>query len=113
MSINIADAWAYLKAVPDIVQILVGFAGVLLAALIAASVSLFNMHRQLKHSRDNLKHAKDTLNDQRTANTRSAATFIADKRQQWIDELRADMATYLAESQEIMCKRLGRTVSRC
>ncbi|OJA55498.1 hypothetical protein [Burkholderia ubonensis] len=104
MSINTADAWAYLKTVPNIVQILVGFAGALLAALIAASVSLINMHRQLKHSRDNLKHAKDTLNEQRTANTRSAATFIADKRQQWIDELRADMATHLAESQEIMWK---------
>lgn len=104
MSIYISEAWAYLKAVPDIVQILVAFAGALLAALIAAAVSLLNAHRQLRQSRDNLKHAKDTLNEQRTANTRSAATFIADKRQEWIDELRADMATHFAASQEIMWK---------
>lgn len=35
---------------------------------------------------------------------RTAATFIADKRQKWIDELRGDMAFHLALTQEIVWK---------
>ncbi|CAN0621949.1 conserved protein of unknown function [Burkholderia multivorans] len=94
MSTSIAEAWASVKTVPNIVGILVGFVGVLSAALITAIVNLHN-------SRKSLKHAKDTLDVQRTANARSAATFIADKRQKWIEDLRADVSLYLALSVEL------------
>ncbi|MEM5300215.1 hypothetical protein VSR82_39295 [Burkholderia sp. JPY481] len=51
-----------------------------------------------------LRQAVASLDVQRTSTVRTAATFIADKRQKWIDELRADMAAHLAESQEYLWK---------
>lgn len=51
-----------------------------------------------------LRQAVASLDVQRTSTVRTAATFIADKRQRWIDELRADMAAHLADSQEYLWK---------
>ncbi|MCF7767282.1 hypothetical protein [Achromobacter pulmonis] len=44
------------------------------------------------------------LDLQHLVSHRTTATFVADKRQKWIDELRTDMAFYLALSQEIVWK---------
>ncbi|MEE4075165.1 hypothetical protein V2I49_07455 [Pseudomonas viridiflava] len=41
---------------------------------------------------------------QQLVSHRTTASFIADKRQKWIDELRTDMAFHLALSQEIVWK---------
>lgn len=41
---------------------------------------------------------------QRLVSHRTTASFVADKRQKWIDELRTDMAFHLALSQEIVWK---------
>ncbi|CAN7246298.1 hypothetical protein LJR034_000918 [Caballeronia sp. LjRoot34] len=51
-----------------------------------------------------VKQTTDTLELQRLVTNRAAASFVADKRQKWIDELRTDMATHLAQSQEILWK---------
>ncbi|SMF29910.1 hypothetical protein [Pseudogulbenkiania subflava] len=98
------NVWAYLKNVPNIVGILATFVGVLLtiagsliAALIAARVSLRNAKRTLAQG-------QDTLAVQRLVTNRATASFIADKRQKWIDELRSDVATHLAQSQEVVWK---------
>ncbi|MFP3693521.1 hypothetical protein, partial [Burkholderia sp. SIMBA_048] len=40
-----------------------------------------------KNRRQLVQHGAATLDVQRVANARSAATFIADKRQKWIDDL--------------------------
>jgi hypothetical protein len=44
------------------------------------------------------------LDLQHLVSHRTTATFVADKRQKWIDELRTDMAFQLALSQEIVWK---------
>ena len=44
------------------------------------------------------------LDLQHLVSHRATATFVADKRQKWIDELRMDMAFHLALSQEIVWK---------
>jgi hypothetical protein len=44
------------------------------------------------------------LDIQQLASHRSTASFVADKRQKWIDELRTDMAFHLALSQEVVWK---------
>ncbi|CUR75008.1 hypothetical protein ACOTB6_08670 [Achromobacter xylosoxidans] len=44
------------------------------------------------------------LDLQHLVSHRTTATFVADKRQKWIDELRTDMAFHLALSQEIVWK---------
>lgn len=44
------------------------------------------------------------LDLQQLVSHRTTAAFVADKRQKWIDELRTDMAFYLALSQEIVWK---------
>ncbi|HCI1651744.1 TPA: hypothetical protein NOE00_002094 [Pseudomonas aeruginosa] len=44
------------------------------------------------------------LDLQHLVSHRTTASFVADKRQKWIDELRTDMAFYLALSQEIAWK---------
>jgi hypothetical protein len=48
------------------------------------------------------KNTRDTLDVQQLVSNRATASFIAEKRQKWIDELRADMAFHLALSQEIV-----------
>lgn len=50
------------------------------------------------------KNTRDSLHVQQLVSNRATASFIADKRQKWIDELRADMAFYLSLSQEIIWK---------
>ncbi|HBR0756283.1 MULTISPECIES: hypothetical protein [Klebsiella] len=50
------------------------------------------------------KNTRDTLDIQQLVSNRATASFIAEKRQKWIDELRADMAFYLSLSQEIIWK---------
>lgn len=54
--------------------------------------------------RQTAKQAKDSLDMQRLVSHRSTASFVADKRQKWIDELRTDMAFHLALSQEMAWK---------
>lgn len=44
------------------------------------------------------------LDLQQLVSHRTTASFVADKRQKWIDELRTDMAFHLALSQEIIWK---------
>lgn len=80
--------WSIITGLPAVV----GWTtiGALLAALVGAIVALWNTRR--------------TLAVQKLVANRGAASFIAEKRQKWIDELRADMATHLAESQEILWK---------
>ncbi|CAI8878380.1 hypothetical protein [Pseudomonas brassicacearum] len=58
----------------------------LTAALIAALVSLWNTRK--------------TLDVQHLTNARAASTFIADKRQKWIDDLRNDASKYMSLSLE-------------
>ena len=47
------------------------------------------------------RNARATLDVQRLVTERSASSFIAEKRQKWIDELRTDVARCLALGQEI------------
>jgi hypothetical protein len=65
----------------------------LIAALLAALVSLWNTRKTL----DVLRRSLDV---QRLTNARAVSTFIADKRQKWIDDLRNDVSKYLALSLE-------------
>lgn len=60
--------------------------GSLTAALIASLVSLWNTRK--------------TLDVQHLTNARAASTFIADKRQKWIDDLRNDASKYMSLSLE-------------
>lgn len=59
------------------------------------------------------RQVRKQLDLQHLVSHRSTASFIADKRQHWIDELRTDMAFHLALSQEIIWKwdgvRMGAT----
>ena len=50
------------------------------------------------------KNTRDTLDIQELVSNRTTASFIAEKRQKWIDELRSDMAIHIAQSQEIVWK---------
>ncbi|WP_322047434.1 hypothetical protein [Paraburkholderia sp. J67] len=71
------------------------------AAVVGVCVQLYIAYRTRQQT---TKQSQDTLKIQRTVTERSAATFIAEKRQKWIDELRADMAAHLAISSEIVWK---------
>lgn len=53
------------------------------------------------------KNTRDTLDIQELVSNRTTASFIAEKRQKWIDELRSDMAIHIAQSQEIVWKWLA------
>lgn len=78
------NAWELIARLPAVVGWTV-IAG-LVAALIAPLVSIWNTRR--------------SLDVQRLTNARSASTFIADKRQKWIDDLRTDASKYLSLSLE-------------
>lgn len=52
--------------------------------------------------RQTAKNTRDSLDVQHLVSQRATASFIAEKRQKWIDELRSDMAFHLALSQEII-----------
>lgn len=66
----------------------------LITALVAAFVSLWSTRKIIGVQRE-------SLNAQHLANARSASTFIAEKRQKWIDDLRTDASKYLSLSLEI------------
>jgi hypothetical protein len=76
--------------------------------LLQTAVSAIGVLLQLfiaERSRRQLaKQSDDTLDVQRLVTHRATASFVADKRQKWIDELRADMAFHLALSQEMIWK---------
>ncbi|WP_339436460.1 hypothetical protein [Pseudomonas sp. EL_65y_Pfl1_R32] len=87
MSESLMKAWEVIAQLPvGGWAVIGGLLAALLAALIAALVSLLN--------------TRSTLNVQRLANARSVSTFIADKRQKWIDDLRDDTSRYLSLSLE-------------
>ncbi|WP_155623455.1 hypothetical protein [Burkholderia vietnamiensis] len=90
MNIDITGLWSQFKAVNNIVGIVTAFVSAVFGALIGAGVALWNTRK--------------TLAIQQLVSNRATASFIADKRQKWIDELRADVATHLAESQELVWK---------
>ncbi|MBR7989526.1 hypothetical protein KDX04_27220 [Burkholderia cenocepacia] len=78
----------------EISNVLTGLIGTVFGAVITAGVNHVNSRRTLNHSRE-------TLDVQRTANARAVATFIADKRQKWIDDLRSDVSLYLGLTAEL------------
>ncbi|MCT4497616.1 hypothetical protein N0U25_07410 [Pseudomonas sivasensis] len=77
-------AWEFIAKLPTALGWTV--IGGLATALIAGIVSIWNTKRSLEV--------------QRLTNVRSASTFIADKRQKWIDDLRTDASKYLSLSLE-------------
>lgn len=83
------SAWKVITELPAAVGWTV--IGSMLAALLTAVVSAIV----------SVSNTRKTLEVQRLANARSASTFIADKRQKWIDDLRSDVSRYLSLSQEI------------
>ncbi|WP_193100786.1 hypothetical protein [Burkholderia sp. Z1] len=62
---------------------------------------LASLYIATKNRKQLTEHGAATLSVQRVANARSAATFIADKRQNWIDDLRVDVSQYVALSAEL------------
>ncbi|MGQ7243686.1 hypothetical protein ACUN9V_09505 [Salinicola sp. V024] len=72
-------------------------------AIAAAGVVIQMLVARL-NNKSTEKRARDTLEVRKLESARSVNAFIADKRQIWIDELRKDMAHYLALSQEIAWK---------
>lgn len=104
MSVQIADVWASLKATPNIAAILFTFAGAVTTLIGALVVALINARVSIRNTRATLAQAKEALDVQRLASNRVAASFIAQRRQEWIDKLREDISTYLAQSQEIIWK---------
>ncbi|WP_193100785.1 hypothetical protein [Burkholderia sp. Z1] len=107
MTQYLAAAWATLKDVPNIVGILITGLTALIAASVAMLAAVIAALVSLRNTRKTLDHAKETLDVTRASSARTASTFIADKRQKWIDELRSDMAAHLAESQEYVWRWLG------
>lgn len=95
MIANLTDAWTSLKDVPNIVGILV--TGI--TALVAATVALFGAVIAALVS---LPNTRKTLDSQRASGARSASTFVGDKRQKWIDDLRGDMALFIANTHELV-----------
>ena len=73
----------------------------LFIAVMGVLVQLYISYKNREQIETNTYKNNDT---QKFISHRSIATFIADKRQKWIDELRNDMALHLALSQEIMWK---------
>lgn len=57
-----------------------------------------------RNRRQTAKQSKELLDIQLLVSHRNTASFVAEKRQKWIDELRTDMAFHLALSQEIVWK---------
>ncbi|MGP5106113.1 hypothetical protein [Pseudomonas helleri] len=74
------------------------------AALIAAIVAFGGVLVQLLIAYLGRRQTAQQLDLQQLVSHRTTASFVADKRQKWIDELRTDMAFHLALSQEIVWK---------
>lgn len=68
---------------------------------VGIAIQLYIAWRSRKQSAE---QAKDTLGMQLFVSHRATASFVGDKRQKWIDELRVDMASHLALSQEMAWK---------
>jgi hypothetical protein len=79
-----------------------GWTAVIAGLGIAAQLGIASWSRRQAE-----KLSADTIAVQVTGQHRTVAAFIAAKRQKWIDELRADAATHLAESQEYVWKWIG------
>lgn len=99
---TLADAWANLRDVPNIVGILVGGVTALITATVTLLVALIAALISVRNTRKTLDHAKETLGVAKASTARTASTFIADKRQKWIDDLRSDMALYIANTHELV-----------
>lgn len=56
----------------------------------------------IEQAKQSFEQATATINVQRTSTARTAATFIADKRQAWINDLRDDVSLYSALTVEIV-----------
>ncbi|ODP31560.1 hypothetical protein [Pandoraea sp. ISTKB] len=83
----------------------IGATATAIISIISTAYFARKRHSQvLEHAANQLEQAAASLNVQRLSTVRTAATFIADKRQKWIDELRSDIACHLAESQEYLWK---------
>lgn len=74
------------------------------AALIAAIIAFGGILVQLLIAYLGRRQTAQQLDLQQLVSHRTTASFVADKRQKWIDELRTDMAFHLALSQEIVWK---------
>ncbi|MFC5580976.1 hypothetical protein [Rhodanobacter terrae] len=73
------------------------------AGISAAGIGI-QLYIAWRSRQQSARQSQDTLDMQRLVSHRSTASFVADKRQRWIDELRTDMAFHLALSQEIVWK---------
>jgi len=71
----------------------------IIVSLIGVAVQLLIAERSKRKIK---KDSENNLEMQRFVSHRSVASVVADKRQKWIDELRADMASHLALSKEIV-----------
>lgn len=73
-------------------------------ASIAGNIYLAARNRSqvIEQAAESFKQASDALDVQRTSTARTAATFIADKRQTWINDLRGDVSLYSALTVEIV-----------
>nr|AIW63033.1 hypothetical protein [Burkholderia sp. Ha185] len=71
---------------------------------IAGNVYLARKSRSqvIEQAANQFKQAAASLDVQRTVTARTAATFIADKRQAWINDLRDDVSLYSALTVEIL-----------
>lgn len=101
MIATLAQLWASIKGVPNIVGILIGAVATLAAATLALFGVVIASIVSLRNTGKTLKQSKEALEIQRASSTRPAATFIADKRQKWIDDLRDDASLFVALTQEI------------
>lgn len=99
-----SNAWASLKDIPNIVEVLASFVGVLLTIAGSLSAALIGALVSRRTAKKTLAQGQTALAIQQLVTNRSTASFIAEKRQKWIDELRSDMAAHLAESQGIVHK---------
>ncbi|WP_186027369.1 hypothetical protein [Burkholderia gladioli] len=82
---------------------IIGSAGAALAS-IAGNIYLARKNRSqvIEQAAKSFQQAAESLDVQRTSTARAAATFIADKRQKWIDDLRDDVSLYVALTKEIV-----------
>ncbi|MDR8090731.1 hypothetical protein [Burkholderia gladioli] len=72
-------------------------------ASIAGNIYLARKSRNqaFEQAASQLKQAAASLDVQRTSTARAASTFIADKRQKWIDDLRTDTSHYIGLTFEL------------
>lgn len=76
----------------------------LVPPLITALAALVGIAAQCLIAYRSRQQTAKQLDLQQLVSHRATASFVADKRQKWIDELRTDMAFHLALSQEIVWK---------